>query len=141
MKLGGGSKDARSGEISGFFGEGVEIQGEIRFKDVLRLDGKGSGTFRGEGEMVVGPTGQVEGEITVGALVVSGRVKGKIRVKERLEVHSGGRVEGEVVLGRPGLVVHDGGVVEASVQMGTSKDEAGPAKNAAGKPAGVASAV
>jgi len=31
-------------------------------------------------------------------------------------------VEGDVLLGRPGLVVHDGGIVEARVQMGTIKE-------------------
>ena len=126
MKFGTGSRDSRprQGEISGFFNEGVEIQGDVRFKETLRVDGKLRATVRSEGELVVGPTGDVEGEVTLGALSVSGRIKGTLRIKDRIEVHAGGRVEGEVLLGRPGLIVHDGGVVEAKIQMGTTKEAA-----------------
>lgn len=124
MKFGSGSQDSKSrtGEIAGFFAEGVEIQGDLIFKDTLRVDGKLHGTIRGEGELVIGPSGEVEGEVTVTAASVSGKVKGMVRVQDRLEVHSGGKVEGDVLLGKPGLVVHDGGIMEAKLQMGTSKD-------------------
>lgn len=137
MKFGGSREERpKPGEISGFIGEGVEIEGDIQFKDTLRVDGHLRATIRGDGELVVGPTGQVEGDLTVGALCVSGRVKGTLRVKDKLEVHAGGRVEGEVLLGRPGLVVHDGGVVEAKVQMGTLKESEETSTSAARVPAG-----
>jgi len=108
--------------MTGFIGEGVEMLGEINFKDTLRVDGRVRARINSDGELVVGPTGEVEGEITVGAATISGHIRGTLRVRERLEVHGGGRVEGDVLLGRPGLVVHDGGVVEARVQMGTLKE-------------------
>jgi len=82
--------------------------------------------------LVIGPTGDVEGEVTVTAITVSGRLRGTLRVKERLEVHGGGRVEGDILLGRPGLVVHDGGVVEAQIQMGTTKEDQGERSEAGG---------
>lgn len=123
MKFGSSSEaHPRTGDMTGFIGEGVEMVGEIQFKDTFRIDGHVRARISSEGELVVGPTGDVEGEITVASAAISGRIRGTIRVKERLEVHGGGRVEGEVLLGRPGLVVHDGGVVEARVQMGTIKD-------------------
>jgi cytoskeletal protein CcmA (bactofilin family) len=96
----------RSGDVNGFFGEGIEIRGDLRFKDTVRVDGRVAATIRSEGELVLGPSGVIEGEVTVGSLIVSGRIKGKM------------------VLGRPGLVVHDGGVVEAQIQMGTVKQTA-----------------
>src|SRR5262245_49094754 len=122
MKFGSGSNDAKSraGEITGFFAEGVEIQGDITFKNTLRVDGKIQGTIRGDGELVIGPSGEFEGEMTVMAASISGKVKGVVRVKERLEVHGGGKVEGDVLLGKPGLVVHEGGAMEAKIQMGTT---------------------
>jgi len=135
MKFGTSAHESRprSGEISGFFNEGVEIQGEVRFKDTLRVDGKIRATVHSDGELVIGPTGDVEGEATLGSLSVSGRIKGTLRIKDRLEVHAGGRVEGEVLLGRAGLIVHDGGVVEAKIQMGAPQEggNALPARNAA----------
>jgi cytoskeletal protein CcmA (bactofilin family) len=126
MKFGNRTSETakpRSGDVNGFFGEGIEIRGDIRFKDTIRVDGRIQATIRSEGELILGPSGVIEGEVTVGSLVVSGRVKGTLRIKGRLEIHPGGRVEGEVLLARPGLIVHEGGVVEARVQMGTVKEE------------------
>jgi len=125
MKFGKSDGDSkpRTGEVNGFFGEGIELRGELRFRDTVRVDGKMNATVHSEGELVLGPTGVLEGEINVGSLSVSGRVKGRLNIAERLEIHPGGRIEGEIVLGRPGLIVHDGGVLEASVQMGTLKQE------------------
>jgi cytoskeletal protein CcmA (bactofilin family) len=117
------TKTASSGEISAFFGEGTEIQGDLRFKQTVRVDGRIRATIRSEGELILGPKGLIEGDITVASLTVSGRIKGNLRIKDRLEIHPGGRVEGEVLLGRPGLVVHDGGIIEAKVQMGTMKEQ------------------
>jgi cytoskeletal protein CcmA (bactofilin family) len=120
MKFGSGSQDSktRSGDMTGFLGEGVELKGDIVFRDTLRVDGKITGTIHSDGELVVGPTGRVEADITAGSMAVSGTVRGTVRVKERLEIHTGGRVEGDVLLAQTGLVVHDGGVIEAKIQMG-----------------------
>lgn len=118
------AKGASTGEITAFFGEGTEIQGDLKFTQTVRVDGTIRATVVSEGELVLGPKGLIEGDITVNSMSVSGRAKGNIRVKNRLEIHPGGRVEGDVLLGRPGLVVHDGGIMEAKVQMGTLKEEA-----------------
>ena len=45
-------------DISGFLAEGTEIKGEIRFKDILRIDGKVGGTIVSEGELVIGENGE-----------------------------------------------------------------------------------
>ena len=50
-------------DISGFLAEGTEIQGEIRFKDILRIDGKVGGTIISEGELVIGETGEVDAQV------------------------------------------------------------------------------
>ncbi len=57
----------------------------------------------------------MEGEITVGRLVVAGTVKGTVRVKESLMIHGTGRVLAEVFA--PTLVVDEGGVLEGVVHM------------------------
>ena len=51
-------RDAKSSpeDISGFLGEGTLITGEIRFPDILRVDGKVTGKLFSEKELVVGET-------------------------------------------------------------------------------------
>jgi len=108
-------------DISGFLAEGTEIQGEVRFRDVLRVDGKISGKVISEKELVVGETGEVDADIDVGVLSVSGKVTGTIHVKEKLEIHPKGRVLGEVTLEKPNLVIHEGGVFEGNIDMNAGK--------------------
>ena len=104
-------------DISGFLAEGTEVKGEVRFRDVLRVDGRISGKVISEKELVVGESGEIEAEVEVGTLSVSGKVTGNIHVKEKLEIHARGRVLGEVVLEKPNLVIHEGGVFEGNIDM------------------------
>ena len=108
-------------DISGFLAEGTEIHGEIRFRDVLRVDGKIGGKIISEKELVVGESGEVEADVDVGILSVSGKVTGTIHVKEKLEIHPTGRVIGDLTLEKPNLVIHEGGVFEGNIDMNAGK--------------------
>ena len=108
-------------DISGFLAEGTEIHGEVRFRDVLRVDGKITGKVISEKELVVGESGDVEAEVEVGILSVSGKVTGKIHVKDKLEIHPTGRVVGDLTLEKPNLVIHEGGVFEGNIDMNAGK--------------------
>ncbi|MFQ5876739.1 MAG: polymer-forming cytoskeletal protein [Acidobacteriota bacterium] len=108
-------------DISGFLAEGTEISGEIRFRNVLRVDGKISGKVISEKELVVGENGTVEADIEVGVLSVSGKVSGTLNVKERVEIHPTGSVVGDLTLERPNLVIHEGGVFEGNIDMNAGK--------------------
>ena len=108
---------ANQDDISGFLGEGTVISGEIRFPDILRIDGKVTGKLYSEKELVVGETGEVEAEIEVGILSVSGRGTGALRIKERITIHPRGHVQGELVMDKPGLIVEEGGVFEGTISM------------------------
>ncbi len=108
-------------DISGFLAEGTEIHGEIRFRDVLRVDGKIGGKIISEKELVVGESGEVEADVDVGVLSVSGKVTGTIHVKEKLEIHPTGRVVGDITLEKPNLVIHEGGVFEGNIDMNAGK--------------------
>jgi cytoskeletal protein CcmA (bactofilin family) len=112
---------ANQDDISGFLGEGTVISGEIRFPDILRIDGKVTGKLYSEKELVVGETGDVEAEIEVGILSVSGRVTGTLRIKERITIHPRGHVQGELVMDKPGLIVEEGGVFEGTITMNTAR--------------------
>lgn len=104
-------------DISGFLAEGTEIKGEIRFKDMLRIDGKASGKIVSEGELVIGENGSVEAEVSVGTLSVSGQVTGTIHAAEKVEIHPKGRVHGDMTIARANLIIHEGGVFEGKIDM------------------------
>lgn len=105
-------------DISGFLAEGTEIKGEIRFRTILRVDGKISGKIVSEGELVIGESGEVEAEVRVGTLSVSGNLTGSVNATEKVEIHPRGKVHGDLALAKPNLVIHEGGVFEGNIDMG-----------------------
>jgi cytoskeletal protein CcmA (bactofilin family) len=115
---------AAGGHLNGYLGPGTEIEGIVRFTDVLRVDGKITGRILSEKDLVVGESGEVDGEIEVGTLSVAGTVHGNVTIKTRLEIHDGGRVTGDLILGTPHLVVEDGGAFEGNIRMGATVAEA-----------------
>ena len=112
------------GHLNGYLGPGTEIEGVVRFTDVLRVDGKITGRILSEKDLIVGETGEVDGDIEVGTLSVAGRVHGNVTIKTRLEIHQGGRVSGDLILETRHLVVEEGGVFEGNIRMGEGAAEA-----------------
>jgi cytoskeletal protein CcmA (bactofilin family) len=112
---------AAAGDLSGFLGEGTTISGDIRFPDILRVDGRITGKVSSEKELVVGETGEVEAEIDVGVLSVNGRVSGTIRIRERMTIHPRGQVRGELILEKPGLIIEEGGIFEGTIEMSSER--------------------
>ncbi len=108
--------------LDGYLGRAAEVEGTLRFPDLLRVDGTVRGKVFTAKELVVGKEGLVDAEVDVGFLSVAGRVRGKIIVRERLEIHAGGRVEGELHMMTPALLIEEGGILEGTVKMGTSDD-------------------
>ena len=128
---------ANSDDISGFLAEGTLITGEIRFPDILRVDGKVTGKLYSEKELVVGESGEVEAEIEVGVLSVSGKVTGTLRIRDRITIHPRGRVHGELIMEKPGLVIEEGGIFEGTIDMSTThKRELKEIKGGGGVPEG-----
>ncbi len=112
-----------TGELSGYLGPGTEVNGEIKFSDVLRVDGKITGKIISENELVVGETGEIDAEIEVGSVSVTGKVSGTATVKHRIEIHKNGVVRADLNLSGPSLIIEEGGILEGRVSMG-----AGPAR-------------
>jgi cytoskeletal protein CcmA (bactofilin family) len=103
------------GTLTGFLDQGCTIKGEVVFSELLRVHGHVDGTIKSDDELLVGEGGVVEGEISVGRLVVAGTVRGTVRVRERLVVHASGRIQAEIHA--PRLIVDEGGVVEGTIHM------------------------
>jgi cytoskeletal protein CcmA (bactofilin family) len=108
-------KNEPAGDLSGFLDRDTETEGDICFKETLRIDGKFQGRLRGGRTLVVGEAAQVTADVEVGAVFVSGRLEGKIRATERVEFHRTARVSSEVTT--PVLVIEEGAWFEGSCAM------------------------
>ncbi len=110
------------GELNGFLDGGSHIQGELNFEDTFRLEGKVTGNIKSQGDLVVGEHGEVDGEIQVGQLFVSGTIKGTIEASGRVELTAGCRVTASIK--SPVLVIEDGAYFEGRCAMDRTQSQA-----------------
>ena len=79
------------------FAKGTQITGEVTSSGDVRIDGKLKGNVNIKGRLVIGSTGEVEGEIICGNCDISGKVSGKITVNELLSLKATANIEGDIV--------------------------------------------
>jgi cytoskeletal protein CcmA (bactofilin family) len=105
----------KTGELNGFLDKGSTFRGELEFEDTMRIDGKFDGKINSKNELIVGESAQVEGEINVGSVAISGTVKGKIKASGRIEIHRSGRVYSDIETAA--LIIEEGAVFEGTCTM------------------------
>lgn len=75
---------------------GTKVTGEIQAENDFRLDGNVEGKISCKGKVVIGPKGFVEGSLTCTNAEISGTLKGKIYVSDKLTLRSTAKIEGEI---------------------------------------------
>lgn len=104
-----------NGEINGFLNKGVTIKGEIRFQDMLRLDGKVEGKIVSDSHLVVGASAEINGEVIVGRATLSGTVRGTVKASDRIELLKGGKIYADLTT--PKLIIEEGAFFEGRCIM------------------------
>ena len=94
---------------------GCELDGHLTFVGTLVLNGKVEGEILSSDTLLVGETGELQGDVRVGVAIVSGLVKGNITARERVELHGPARVVGDIVT--PVLVLEEGVVFDGNCKM------------------------
>mgnify|MGYP006191468427 FL=1 len=95
--------------------EGTIITGDINSKADFRLDGILIGNYTSSGKLVIGPSGEVQGDITCKNLDIEGKFTGKLQIAELLSVKSKAVIKGEVQTNK--LAIEPGAVFEATCAM------------------------
>jgi cytoskeletal protein CcmA (bactofilin family) len=102
-------------DLNGFMDEGTEFLGELRFKDLFRVDGRVKGKIVSDNTLIIGESGHVEAEIDCGIVSIRGTVSGHVRGRQRIEVLAGARVQGTLV--SPRLVIEEGAFFQGDCDM------------------------
>lgn len=85
--------------------------GEFRFEGTLRVDGYASGFLRSlTGTLIVGESGEAEGDMIVATVIIDGCVRGNIHATDRVELGSHARVFGKIE--SPAISIAPGAVFE-----------------------------
>lgn len=89
---------------------GCEAEGRLTFVGTVAINGKFQGDLLTADTLLLGETGEVAAEVRVGVAIISGRVKGNIAARERVELAARARVFGNIVT--PVLVMQEGVIFE-----------------------------
>ena len=107
-------------DIKAFLGSGSRFEGKLSFDEMVRLDGHFKGEISSTDTLVVGETGEIEGQITVGALILSGRFKGDIKATSLVELRAPAIIEGSIET--PTLKIEEKVVFNGEIKMSNPKE-------------------
>ena len=116
-----GKKKSDDEEVRAFLGKGAEFTGKLMFNGSVRIDGDFKGSIFGNGILVIGEGAEIEADIHVDAVMISGEVHGQIDVKKQIRIYSPGKVLGD--LNTPLFAVEEGAFFEGTCHMTRSEAE------------------
>lgn len=108
-------KGGNQGDLNGFLDAGSRLHGELHFDDTFRVDGKLEGSVIADGDLIVGENGEVDGEIKVKQVFISGTVRGTVRATQKIEITAAGKVYADLYA--PSLSIEDGAHFEGRCSM------------------------
>lgn len=108
-------------EMNVFWGKNSAFHGKILSEGLFRLDGKMEGEIFHSGTLMIGETAVIKGKMEVNVLTLNGTVEGEVKARERVEIHSKGKLFG--TLFTPVLVIQEGGIFEGHCKMVEKPDQ------------------
>lgn len=103
-------------------GRSIEINGDLRGGEDLRIEGDVSGTVElRNNSLTIGKEGKVKADLYAKAIAVDGEIKGDLYATERVSVHVNARVQGNIIA--PRVSIEEGAHFKGSIEMDPSAVE------------------
>jgi cytoskeletal protein CcmA (bactofilin family) len=106
-------------EIKAFLGPGSQFEGKLVFNEIVRLDGAFRGEVTSHDTLIVGESADIQADVQVGTLILSGKFKGNIKAKSRVELRAPASVDGTIET--PALSMEDGVLLNGTITMTTGE--------------------
>jgi len=105
---------------------GTKIQGDIESDGDFRIEGIVNGNVKAKGKIVIGETGQVDGQMKCNSADISGKVKVKLEVSEQTTLRASCQFTGDIVTQK--ISIEPGAVFSGTCQMNKDKSPILPVK-------------
>ena len=89
-----------------FLARGFEFKGILTFDGTVRIDGRVIGEIHTNGILIMGEHAEIEGDVTAGTIVSSGRINGNVTASEKVQLIAPASISGTVKT--PRLQVEEG---------------------------------
>ncbi|OGS19145.1 MAG: hypothetical protein A3J83_01575 [Elusimicrobia bacterium RIFOXYA2_FULL_40_6] len=91
-----GKKKETSDRLETIVGQDTIFQGTIKSKGSIRIDGKVEGGILEASSVIIGTSGQIQGDVNAKNVIVGGKVTGNITSSQNLEIQSKAQVFGDI---------------------------------------------
>ena len=81
-----GQEDEQDNENFTLLGKGVDFKGIVSFDGTVRVDGRVEGEIHTTGTLIVGEHAVIEGIVSAGVLMNSGKINGTITAIEKIHI-------------------------------------------------------
>ena len=111
------STEQTNTKISSIVGADMVVEGNIRARETVRIEGSITGNVETEGALIISATGKVKGNIKGSSVVVGGVLEGDLSSTGKTEVISTGKVIGN--MRTKSLIVDENAVFQGQCIMNT----------------------
>jgi cytoskeletal protein CcmA (bactofilin family) len=109
-----------SPKIETVIGPNANFKGDVQSDGSMKIDGWYEGTIELSGNLIIGETGKIIGDIKAQNVSVSGAIKGSVSAEGRLEILNTGKVWGDIAVAS--LLIDEGGYFRGQSIMAGEKD-------------------
>lgn len=102
-------------KIDTIIGPSSKLEGKINASGTIKIDGSYTGDIYTEGDVIVGETGVIEGNIFSNNVSISGKVNGNVNCEGLLEVLPCGRLIGDIEV--KNISISDGAIFKGKCSM------------------------
>ena len=103
------------GGIANRVNKGTTLEGEINSETDIRIEGRIKGIINCKAKVVIGESGEFEGNIVCKEAAIEGNVKGKLQVNGLLYLKKTSKFKGDLIYKK--LIVEEGAVIVGNVSM------------------------
>ena len=104
------------GGSTAVIGRSIQINGDLRGGEDLRIEGDVSGTVElRNNALTIGKEGKVKADVYAQSIAVDGETKGDLYATERVSIHVNARVQGNIIA--PKVGIEEGAHFKGSIEM------------------------
>lgn len=112
---------SQRGELGTIIGKRTVVDGDIRVKHSVRIDGKVHGNVHTTDTVIIGKEGEIEGKVQAKHVLLAGHVVGNVNAQGKMFMESTATVLGDVKAAQ--LVVDEGAVFDGKCSMKEMKGD------------------
>lgn len=96
-------------------GESSNFNGTLNSSGIIRVDGKFEGQLNADGNVIIGESGVIKGNINSSKVTIAGKVEGNINCSGLLELTSSGKLFGDIEV--KNINIEDGAIFQGKCMM------------------------